>query len=180
VDAFSNCPKLTTVTLATTDVLNAFDIQKLTTVSLPEVTTIANNTNPNTPALPPANQTSARSIGYTAFANCAALTTVNLPAARSIGNNAFANCAALTEVTLGSTVSTLGYGMFDGITAAKTVTVKVPTLATGYGTISAIYDETSSYTENWGNGFRGRGWDGLAFTPYGSINNNITLVIQYQ
>jgi hypothetical protein len=69
--------------------------------------------------------------------------------------------------------------MFDGITAAQTVTVKVPSGATGYGTIPATYSGSNS-TANWGNGFRGGGWTGSAFVNSSYINSNITLKIQYQ
>jgi hypothetical protein len=56
--------------------------------------------------------------------------------------------------------------------------VKVPPLATGYGTVPATY--SGSNTANWGNGFRGGGWTGSAFSSYGAVNTNITLNIVYQ
>jgi hypothetical protein len=119
---------------------------------------------------------SATSIGADAFSNCAALTTVSLPAATSIGADAFYETGTNTlTLTLGGVAPTLGYGMFSWV-GAKTVTVKVPSGATGYGTVPATYSGTDSAV-NWGNGFRGGGWDGSAFTG-GSVNSNITLTIQ--
>jgi hypothetical protein len=83
-------------------------------------------------------------------------------------------------VSLGSKAPKLGTDIFDAITTAQTVTVKVPSGATGYGTVSATYTGSDS-TVTWGNGFRGGGWDGSGFqTHYGEINTNITLTIQYQ
>ena len=68
---------------------NAFEsCSKLTSVSLPAVT----------------------SIGDDAFYNCSALTSVSLPAATSIGGSAFESCSALTTLYIGiesDTVCTL-------------------------------------------------------------------------
>jgi hypothetical protein len=67
--------------------------------------------------------------------------------------------------------------MFYGISVSKTVTVKVPSGATGYGTIPASYSGTDT-SKNWGNAFRGLGRDGTRYLD-GSVNGNITLYIQY-
>jgi hypothetical protein len=67
----------------------------------------------------------------------------------------------------------LGILMLNGITANRTVTVKVPNGATGYGT-----SPTNTTADNWGNGFRGAGWDGST-TGSGYINTYITLKIEY-
>jgi hypothetical protein len=92
----------------------------------------------------------------------------------SIGNYAFCVCYALTTVSLGRTAPTLGYDMLLSIDRYKTVTVKVPTGATGYGP-----SPTDDTAEIWGNGFRGRGWTtSSTFTPDGFIDSAITLVIE--
>ncbi|MDR2370948.1 MAG: leucine-rich repeat domain-containing protein [Treponema sp.] len=139
-------------------------------------------------------------IGNYAFANCATLTSVSLPDATSIGSSAFTNCASLSvadfpqvtsigpdvfsgtrgtslTITLGaSTAPTLGNSIFGGITMSKSVTVKVPSSATGYGTVPFNNSDTTS--NNWGNAFRGKGWDGTNYL--GSLaNSNITLTITY-
>jgi hypothetical protein len=63
--------------------------------------------------------------------------------------------------------------MFAGVTVAKTVTVRVPSGATGYGV------SPTDTTVNWGNGFRGMGWDGSSYlTPY--INSDISLTIEQE
>jgi hypothetical protein len=119
------------------------------------------------------------SIGNFAFSGCVALTTASLPAATSIGESAFWYCTALTTVTLGSTAPTLGKNMFSGVYSPKAVTVKVPSGATGYGTVPAAYSGSNT-TVDWGNGFLDGGWTGSAFVSGGSVNRNITLTVQYQ
>jgi hypothetical protein len=152
----------------------------LASVSLPEATSIGESAFRWCGTLATVSLPKATSIGNYAFSDCGALTTVILPAATSIGAYAFSDCDALTTVTLGSTAPTLGYSMLYGITA-RTVTVKVPSGAAGYGT-PATYSGTDT-TTNWGNGFRGGGWTGSVFDPYGGvsyINTDITVVVQYQ
>jgi hypothetical protein len=69
--------------------------------------------------------------------------------------------------------------IFFSVNAPKTVTVKVPRGATGYGPVPATYTGNDT-TVAWGNGFRGAGWDGSAFTYSSSdINTYITLNIVY-
>jgi hypothetical protein len=113
------------------------------------------------------------SIGYFAFVGCTALTTVSLPAAQTIGEWAFAYTGDPDlEITLGSAAPTLGTGIFRDVDTSKTVTVKVPSGATGYGS-----SPTDITTQNWGNGFRGKGWTGTAFST-GTLNDKITLTIE--
>jgi hypothetical protein len=114
--------------------------------------------------------------GDLAFYKCTALTTLNLPAAASIGTRAFAwtGTAALT-LTLGSTPPTLGTNMFNGVDSAKNVTVKVPSGATGYGTPGTYTGADAA--DNWGNAFRGKGWDGSGCLT-GTLNSNISLTIE--
>jgi hypothetical protein len=106
---------------------------------------------------------------------------VSFPAARSIHRFAFSGTGttALT-ITLGLSAPSLGYGIFYSSSSAKTVTVKVPSGATGYGTIPNTYSGTDT-SVNWGNGFRGGGWDlGGFFVEDIRVNSNITLYVQYQ
>jgi hypothetical protein len=120
----------------------------------------------------------ATDISKLSFNRCTGLTSLNLPSATRIGDQvlSYTGATALT-INLGSSAPTLEGFMFDN--SAKTVTVKVPTGATGYDDIPATYSGTDT-TENWGNGFRGGGWDGSGFVEYGSVNSNITLYVQYQ
>jgi hypothetical protein len=129
----------------------------------------------------------ATSVGFRAFSKCTALTSVNLPIITSInGQQAFeyTGGTALT-VTLGATVPMLDVAMFYGITAAKAVTVKVPNNAAWSGKTGTFTGGDT--TDNWGNGFRGGGWDGSAIIDSSvsdgstnGINSNITLTVEYQ
>jgi uncharacterized repeat protein (TIGR02543 family) len=147
------------------------------------------------------------SIRWNAFSGCTSLTSVSFLAATDIGQNVFGGCTSLTNVefpaatsidayafaSTGTTALTIILGpnapitldrSFNGIDSAKTVTVKVPSGATGYGTIPATYSGNDT-TENWGNGFRGGGWNGSGFNPdvwggASDVNSNITLIVEYQ
>jgi hypothetical protein len=114
------------------------------------------------------------SIDQNIFLGCTALETVNIPAATSIGYRAFGytGSQALT-ITLGSTAPTLGTDLFNTIDTPKTVTVKRPaSAASAYGP-----SPTDTTTDNWGNAFRGRGWNGTAYLG-GEVNENINLIIE--
>jgi hypothetical protein len=69
--------------------------------------------------------------------------------------------------------------MVDGTTTDRTVTVKVPPLAKGYGDKIPETYSGGEKDDNWGNGFRGAGWKGSNFVDIGSINTSITLEIAY-
>jgi hypothetical protein len=112
-------------------------------------------------------------IGDYAFSNCANLSSADLPSATNIGSEAFNTTSSegnLT-VTLGSTAPDLESGIFYG-SPSKTVIVKVPSDATGYGA-----SPTNTTDECWGNGFRGGGWNGSAMTFPSYVNGDITLYI---
>jgi hypothetical protein len=72
----------------------------------------------------------------------------------------------------------VGVYMFINSGSAKTVTVKVPSGAAGYGTIPGTYTADTT-TENWANAFRGMGWSSSGGYGTGTVNSNITLDIQY-
>jgi hypothetical protein len=147
-------------------------------------------------ALTKVNAPAATDIGVDAFFGCASLTEVNLPEAESIGNGAFYYCASLAKVyipkatiikyvafgetggqtlaiTLGATVPTLETLLFRDVDSNKPVTVKVPSGATDYGS-----SPTNTTTPNWGNGFRGGGWENNAFVSGGVVNPYIELNIE--
>jgi hypothetical protein len=67
--------------------------------------------------------------------------------------------------------------MFGQVDSAKTVTVKVPSGATGYGTVPGTYTGSDT-TDNWGNAFRGKGWSSTNGYGIGTVNTNITLTIE--
>jgi hypothetical protein len=144
-------------------------------VYLPEVLTMDGHPFAGCAALEEVSLPKARTIGQGAFQDCNALKTVSLPVAQTIGNWAFENCA-LKTVILGSTAPTLGPEIFLTIFNSITVTVKVPSGATGYGTVPGTYTGSDT-TGNWGNAFRGMGWDGTSYGA-GYPNSNITLSIE--
>jgi hypothetical protein len=176
--AFANCEALTTVELPAVTVIgnNVFHgCTALKKVSLPAATSIGGSAFDNCTALTTLSLLKAASINDLAFAHCVALTEVELPAAESIGAAAFYGCTALITVSLPAAAPTLGAGMFSGINTAQTITVKVPTGATGYGTVPATYNGSDT-TYCWGNWFRGMGRG----TDNGSVNSYITLNIVNQ
>jgi hypothetical protein len=172
----------------------------LTTVNFPRITSVGNSAFQRCAALTEAHLPAAMSIGEFAFFNTA-LTEVSLPKATSIGGYAFMSCVNLAAaslpratsigdhtfdatggkalaVMLGSTDPALGSGMFSHVGTAKTVTVKVPSGEAAWDGKTGTYSGGSPYAENWGNGFRGGGWDGSAFLSGNAVNGNITLIIE--
>jgi hypothetical protein len=215
--AFRDCASLTTADFpeATTIGDGAFyNCTELATASLPAATRIGGHAFSSCWALTSASLPAATRIGDYAFSNCRSLTAVSLPEAKTIAKGAFSACTYLASVslpkaasigdyvfsstdttaltvTLGTTVPRLGYRMFYTYSIADTrnVTVRVPSGAAAWTGLTGTYNETSSYTVNWGNGFRGAGWwiinDEGAFSTdpeYGgadNINSNIRLTIEY-
>jgi hypothetical protein len=149
----------------------------LFTVDLPKVVTIGNYAFYGCTDLATVDLPKATTIGDAAFEDCTALTTVDLSAATQIGQLAFRNTGTTTlTITLGTTAPALGTGMFNGVTTPKNVTVEVPSGATGYGTVPGTYTGSDT-TNNWGNAFRGMGWDGSSYQS-GTVNSNISLTIK--
>jgi hypothetical protein len=61
--------------------------------------------------------------------------------------------------------------------SSKIVTVKVPSGEPAWNGKTGTFSGPDT-TAKWGNGFRGGGWDGSAFTMSSSdVNSNITLTI---
>jgi hypothetical protein len=198
--AFEGCTALTTVSLPAAASIGEYafgDCAALATASFPAATVIDGHAFEDCSALETVNLPVATVIGWSAFYGCRALTTVSLPAATAIDSYAFSSCTALETVslpaatfignaafsytgtgsltlTLGSTPPTLGTAIFSGVTAAKTVTVKVPSAAlSAYGP-----SPTDTTTNNWGNAFRGKGWSSAGGYDTGTVNAAITLAIQ--
>ena len=121
-------------------------------------------------------------IDSQSFIHCTNLTSVNVPKATEIGSYAFRSWYLTTPltITLGKVAPILSFGILDDIRLI--VTVKVPSEATGYGPIPATYSGTDD-SDNWGNAFRGKGWDGTSYgigwgEVYG-VNSYVTLQIEY-
>ena len=178
----------------------------LQSVSFPLVATIESNAFSACTTLKSISLPVAATIEYSAFDGCLSLQSVNLPKATYIGRYAFRGCIALRTVdipmiinicdtsgtlplrrgvfdgtgpgnltvTVGQTVPTTGISLFNNINEPKTVTVRIPSdSAVAYGAVP-----TDTTTPNWGNAFRGMGWDGATYLT-GTVNGNITLVYQY-
>jgi hypothetical protein len=92
---------------------------------------------------------------------------VSIPKAEIIHSSAFGHCPALRTITLGDSAPTVGSSMFSEVPGNPTITVKIPTGATGYdkpGTVfPQTYSQSANHTVNWANGFRGLGWDATKF-----------------
>jgi hypothetical protein len=156
--AFTGCTALASVDLPAAASIGAYafdDCTALTTVDLP----------------------AAASIGDNAFWSCIALTSVDLPAAVSIGTDAFRNTGTQSlAITLGGTPPSVGTNMFSYVNSAKNVRVKVPSDAPAWnGKTGTFIGEDAA--GNWGNAFRGGGWDGIDYLG-GTVNGNISLTIE--
>jgi hypothetical protein len=151
----------------------AFSGTDLASVSLPEAAIFGTGVFQNCTNLAKVVLDKATTFGNSTFYGCTSLASVYLPKAASFGTYSFryTGTESLT-VTLGATPPTLGQNTFNNVTATKAVTVKIPSGATGYGTAP-----TDTATNNWGNAFRGKNWDG---TSYGNQtpNSNVTLTFQ--
>jgi hypothetical protein len=183
-NAFSRCSALETVDFSKATGIGASAFYRcyvLTAAEFPLATSIGTSAFRDCTALATADFPKATTIDATAFQSCTALVELNLPAATAIGNNAFqatrtngGSTTALT-VTLGTTTPpTLGMDLFANISgnSAKTVIIKAPAGAAGYGT-----SPEDTTTDNWGNAFRGKGWDGEDYLT-GTVNQYITLTIE--
>ena len=92
----------------------------LTTVNLPECTSIGASTFMNCTNLTTVNLPKCTSIGVSAFNSCTNLTTVNLPKCATIGIFAFVNCTNLTTIILNNRkIVTLEDGAFHGSSIAN-------------------------------------------------------------
>jgi hypothetical protein len=175
--AFYGCTTLATVDLPVAASIGEFAFSNCTSlamVNLPVAASIGEFAFSNCTSLAMVNLPVAASMGEFAFSNCTSLAMVNLPVAASIGDYAFESTGTTSlTVTLGAnTPPALGTEIFDNVTSGKNVTVQIPNgAATAYGTA------TNNTADNWGNGFRGGGWDGDNMTDSGYINSNITLAI---
>jgi hypothetical protein len=180
--AFQSCTRLATVDLpvATSIGEGAFNLcTSLETVDLPVAESIGNSAFYGCTSLETVSLPMAESIGEEAFYNCTSLETVSLPMAEDIDNNAFSHTGTTgLTVTLGSTAPTVGLGLFNNCTSAKAVTVLVPSGATGYGTVPETYTGFNN-DDNWGNAFRGKGWNGTNNYDGFGVNSNISLTIDY-
>jgi hypothetical protein len=127
-----------------------------------------------------------KTIEFFAFSSCSELAILDIPKVETIGTYAFSSTGRTPlSITMGSAAPSIGSRMFDSVSLAKAVIVKVPSGATGYTPLSGSSATVSGADEtpNWANGFRGGGWkeskwgtDAKEVLSY--INQNISLTIE--
>ncbi|MCL2231350.1 MAG: leucine-rich repeat domain-containing protein, partial [Treponema sp.] len=180
--AFQLCENLKSVNFSAVTIINAnaFESCKnLASVNFRAATNIGRDAFKNCISLTSAVFQAATSIDEHAFLNCVKLSSVTLPQIKYIGDEAFASeqreeAGTALTITMGASAPSLGTGIFSEL--SRTIIVQVPRNATGYGNIPAVYDNTDDTSQNWGNGLRGKGWDG--FTGgynIGAVNTGITV-----
>jgi hypothetical protein len=179
--AFYGCPLLASVSLPSVRTIGnyAFSLcSVLSSVSLPAARTIGTSVFSDCTALTTAVLPMAKTIGAYVFNGCTSLTTVDLSSATNIDTAVFGSTGTETlTVTLGTSLPELGVNIFNTVTSAKAVTVKVPSGATGYGTPRTVSGPISD-PPSWADGFRGKGWDGISFiSGTHNVNSYITLTI---
>ena len=128
--AFSNCKKLTSVTIPSsiTSIVNGTfsGCSSLTSVTIPNSVTSIGDwafsycSKLISITIPP----SVTSIGSGTFSNCSGLTTVTIPnGVTSIGGSAFYGCTGLTSITIPNSVTSIGGSVFEGCSGLTTVTI---------------------------------------------------------
>jgi hypothetical protein len=188
--AFEGCIMLAEVYLpkVTKIGLNAFHYcVDLKTVDLSSVETIGGSAFQDCTSLAGISLPNATTIGSSAFYHCTGLATLDLSSATEIETNAFSDTGAQElTVTLGQTVPTLGITLFSSVIEAKTVTIQVPSNATGYASaLPAEYKDTENTMGGpyWGEGFRGLGWESDNYTSAdhsSDLNTSVTVNITNQ
>ena len=206
-NSFDSCTSLTSFTLSGSGNLSVIENGKALvrngtillaypsasgTITLNTITAIDNGAFLGCTDLQNASLPQVTSIDILAFHNCTSLQSLNIPRVTSIGSNTFSFTGTTALViTMGYSAPTLGYTMFNSLSgsATKTVTVKIPTSATGYTPASSPFNGTSatvsgtSIAANWANGLRGGGWNRSTWDSNGGtedINHNITVIIERQ
>lgn len=177
--AFYNCTSLTSIDLPNLEYVSNYTFygcSSLTSINIPNVTNISDKAFTNCTSLRSIDLPNCQNIGHYIFEGCTSLTSVNLPSmgdSMYLGDNTFEKCTSLTSIKLGINVPVVGSNIFNDINSPQTITVKLPTGATGYGS-----QPTNTTDNNWGNAFRGKGWNGEDYQD-GIVNDNITLKYEY-
>jgi len=188
--AFLSCTALQTVNLPkATDIgINTLLLEQgvfskctaLQTVNLPMAINIGDSTFDSCTALQTINLPAAEIIGLLAFGKCTALHTVDLPVVTEFDQGAFYSTGDIAlSITLGDIVPTMDERLFSDVNSPKSVTVRVPNVpAWDLIVSSSPYDNLDTTSNNWGNAFRGIGWNGTTYLG-DPVNDNITLVVTH-
>jgi hypothetical protein len=199
-NAFKGCSELATVELpeATEIGNNAFEgCFSLININFPKASSVGASAFLNCTNLDRATLPLALTVGGGAFEGCSKLAHVYLPSVSSIGASAFVNAGAqfldnsysgapAFRVILGKEPPTLGVSLFGATTThtgAFHVRVEIPEDANLDAYVPDLDEEgdtfSGGYVRNvWGDGFRGRGWNGSGVIQ-AAYNINVTLRISY-
>jgi hypothetical protein len=144
----------------------------LQSVYLPEAVTIGNEAFRECGVLQSLSLPKTTTFGSGATDRCRVLESLYLPVVTSFGGSLtfYYTGTANFTITMGAIAPNLETDNFMDTSSALTITVKVPAGATGYGTVPAVYTGSDN-TSNWGNGFRGGGWNGSTMTTT-TVDNN--------
>jgi hypothetical protein len=180
-EAFYRCTSLTSLSLGAAREIgsSAFSgCTGLAIVSLPAATDIDSSAFYGCTGLANLDLPAAINIDDYAFDGCTGLARLNMGAVTDIGHGAFTNTdgTALT-ISLGDTPPSVEDRIFGFSPPVKTVTIKAPDIESGntaYGTAPS-----NTTIENWGNAFRGMGWNrDTGDYGLGMVKGNITLVYE--
>jgi len=178
---FFNCPNLTNFILTGTGYLSVIEGGKALvrnntelvaypsasgSIVMNTITKIGSLAFSHCPTVVNASFPAATSIGDSAFDECTSLKSVNIPAATSIGNNSFLVSSTIgyhpttpltITITLGATPPVVAASPWQNINLQ--IIVEFPAAAAAaYGP-----EPTNTTAQNWGNAFRGMGWDGTNY-----------------
>jgi hypothetical protein len=187
--AFKDCSSLRAASFPAVDTIgeSAFRLcSDLQSISFPKATEIGKYAFQYCSKLQNASFPLVEIVEFFAFSSCSGLETLDIPKVETIGTFVFSSTGKTPlSITMGSAAPDIGSRMFDSVSLAKAVIVKVPSGATGYTPFSGSSAAVSGADEtpNWANGFRGGGWkeskwgtDAKEVLSY--INQNISLTIE--
>jgi hypothetical protein len=194
-NVFFSCTNLSSAIFPAVTSIGSFAFQNtglISSLSFPAATFIGQGAFRSSDSITSIDLPLVTSIGNETFQRCRSLTSVSLPLVASIDFRAFENCISLTTVTLGVNPPTVGSIIFSVISNTNPpadpptkplggldITVRIPAGSyANYGLPSNLYfDNDDTTTNNWGNAFRGRGWDGTNYLP-GPVNANVRFTFE--
>ncbi len=127
---------------------NSFtDCEELTSISLPETTTIGESAFEGCVALTTISVPVVEEVADNAFSGCEALEEISLPATKKIGSGAFASCGALTSLSLATDVKLVSIAT-DAFSATTSLTISRSYTSTSTTSITlSISSLNSDYIE---------------------------------
>ena len=114
--------EVTTFVVENTVARTFSNCSKLTTVSIPKLTSVGQNAFYGCTSLTSASFPVATSVGGNAFSGCTSLTSASFPVATSVGGNAFSGCTSLTSASF-PVATSVGVNAFFGCTSLRYVSL---------------------------------------------------------